>query len=293
MIPKFYRRSLISLTVIVALSLGTVSCRQAEVPFGSSSAVIDRNLVLGNPSGATREQSNENNYLITRPQYTLSYSRKRGIPNWVAWELDRSWLGESGRSGRFLPDDELPEGWYRVKPFDYKESGFDRGHMVNSEDRSRSVEDNSATFLMTNIIPQAPDNNQGVWVQLEKYCRQLVRSGKQLYIISGGHGQGGQGERGVRATIGNGKITVPALTWKVILVLNQPGTKVDTIDKSTRSIAVIVPNKQGIKYDRWEQYITSVAEVEKLTGYKFYNNIPAEIRQVLLGKIDRVSRNAN
>ena len=158
--------------------------------------------------------------------------------------------------------------------------------MTNSEDRSRSAEDNVQTFLMTNILPQAPDNNQGPWVQLENYSRQLVRSGKELFIVSGGHGQGGIGKNGLKATVGQGKVLVPAVTWKVILVLDKPNSGVAGVDRETQTIAVIMPNKQGIKSDPWMQYQTSVAEVEQLTGYKFFTSVPAEIGTVIKAKVD-------
>jgi endonuclease G, mitochondrial len=281
-----YRRAWISVLLLASLTFTIGGCRISELPFGNN-GTIDPNLLMGNPSGATKNRNDRDNYLIARPQYSLSYSDKKGIPNWVAWELDETWLGLSGRAGKFAADNDLPEGWNRVKPSDYTGSGFDRGHMTNSEDRSRSVEDNVTTFVMTNIIPQAPDNNRGVWVELENYCRQLVKSGKQLYIIAGGHGQGGVGEKGVRSTVGNGRVVVPAVTWKVILVLNTPGAGIAGVDRNTRSIAIIIPNKQGIKDDRWQQYITSVAEVEKLTGYKFFSNIPSDIRSAIVAKVDR------
>jgi endonuclease G, mitochondrial len=273
------------LILTIAVSLG--ACRNPDIPLtGETRGNI--HLLMGNPSQATSSAGNSENYLIARPQYALSYSKNKGIPNWVAWELNASWLGDAHRVGKFAPDPDLPAGWEPVKPSDYTGSGFDRGHMTNSEDRSRSPEDNIQTFLMTNIIPQAPDNNQGVWVQLEKYSRELVRSGKELFIISGGHGQGGIGSKGLKATIGQGKVVVPAITWKVILVLDKPNAGVAGVNKSTRTIAVIIPNKQGVKFDPWQQYRTSVKEVEKLTGYKFFTSIPADIREVINAKIDSI-----
>ncbi len=272
--------------LILTIAVSIVACRNLNIPLtGETPGNI--NLLMGNPSQATSSPSNSENYLIARPQYALSYSKNKGIPNWVAWELNASWLGDAHRVGKFAPDQELPAGWEQIKPSDYTGSGFDRGHMTNSEDRSRSPADNIPTFLMTNILPQSPDNNQGVWVQLENYCRQLVRSGKELFIISGGHGQGGIGKNGLKATVGHGKVLVPAVTWKVILVLDKPNSGVAGVNKNTRTIAVIVPNKQGIKYDPWQQYITSVKDVEKLTGYQFFTNVPAEIREVIDARIDR------
>ncbi len=281
-----YRQKLVYCSILL-IAFFLASCRHPELPFsGGNSHNI--NLLMGNPSQATTNAGNSENYLIARPQYALSYAKHKGIPNWVAWELNSDWLGDAHRVGKFAPDEELPASWERVRPSDYTGSGFDRGHMANSEDRSRSPEDNIPTFLMTNIIPQSPDNNQGVWVQLENYSRQLARSGKELFIISGGHGQGGIGSKGLKATVGHGKVVVPAVTWKVILVLDKPNSGVAGVDKNARTIAVIVPNKQGIKFDPWRQYLTSVREVEKLTGYQFFTNVPADIRSVINARIDSV-----
>jgi endonuclease G, mitochondrial len=280
------RRIAYFLVLTIAVSL--VSCRNPNIPLGGETKG-NINLLMGNPSQATSSLGNAENYLIARPQYALSYSKNKGIPNWVSWELNSTWLGDAHRVGKFAPDQELPANWEHIKPSDYTGSGFDRGHMTNSEDRSRSPEDNIQTFLMTNILPQSPDNNQGPWVQLENYSRQLVRSGKELFIVSGGHGQGGIGKNGLKATVGQGKVLVPALTWKVILVLDTPNSGVAGVNKNTRTIAVIMPNKQGIKNDPWQQYQTSVQEVEKLTGYKFFTSVPEEIRSAIEAKVDVVA----
>jgi len=81
--------------------------------------------------------------------------------------------------------------------------------MVPAADRDKTETDSKSVFLMTNILPQAPDNNQGPWEKLESYCRELVKQGKELYIISGGSGTGGIGTNGAKTAIANGKITVP------------------------------------------------------------------------------------
>jgi endonuclease G, mitochondrial len=274
--------------LILTVMIGVVACRNPDIPSGGATRG-NINLLMGNPSQATSSAGNSENYLLVRPQYALSYSRTKGIPNWVSWELDASWLGDAHRVGKFAPDEDLPAGWERIRPSDYTGSGFDRGHMTNSEDRSRSPEDNIPTFLMTNIIPQSPDNNQGVWVQLENYSRQLARSGKELFIVSGGHGQGGIGKNGLKATVGRGKVVVPAVMWKVILVLDKSSSGLAGVNRNTRTIAVIIPNKQGVRDDPWQQYRTSVKEVEKLTGYKFFTSVPAEIRAVIAAKVDNVN----
>lgn len=279
-------RQILTLCLTLAIACILAACRHPEPPFGDR-GMVNSNLLMGNPSAATSDPNNTKNYLIVRPQYALSYSKTRAVPNWVSWQLNSKWIGNTPRSENFAPDDALPAEWYRVKPSDYTGSGFDRGHMANSKDRSNSPEDNSVTFLMTNIIPQAPDNNRGVWEQLESYCRLLVSQGKELYIVAGGYGQGGIGSKGLKAAIGNGKVVVPAVTWKVILVLDKPGSGIAGVTNNTRTIAVIVPNKQGIKEDSWRKYLVSVRDVEKLTGYNFFSNVPPSIQSAIESKLDR------
>jgi DNA/RNA endonuclease G (NUC1) len=172
---------------------------------------VDDHLLLGNPSNATTDIANENNYLMVKPQYALSYNRSRATANWVSWRLDSTWIGTAPRQDDFRPDPQLPADWYRVTSSDYSGSGYDRGHMVASGDRTRSIPDNSATFLMTNIIPQLAANNQGAWEDFESYLRTLAQSGQEIYIIAGVHGNIG--------TIANGRVVVPQYTWKVALVL--------------------------------------------------------------------------
>lgn len=157
---------------------------------------------------------------------------------------------------------------------------------MSSEDRGVSVAANSATFLMTNIIPQAPDNNRGPWVQFETYCRELVKEGKELYIIAGGAGFGGTGEKGLLTTLTNRKVTVPASTWKVVLVLDKPGLRLQGVTEKTRAIAVVIPNEQGIRHQEWRSFRTSVDAVEALTGYDFFSNVPQSIQAVIEAGLD-------
>lgn len=230
-------------------------------------------LKLGNPSNAN--SNNLNNYLLEKPQYALSYNCSTGIPNWVSWQLDSSWLGNTERQEDFRPDPALPPSCYQVRPNDYRGSGFDRGHMTPSGDRTATEQDNSATFLMTNMIPQAAANNREVWNELEQYSRELVEQGKELYIIAGGEGK--------KEVIGRGKVTVPQDTWKVIVVLDQPGTAVTA---NTRVIAVRIPNDQSVANTDWKQYRVSVDEIEKTTGLDFLLNVSPEIQAKIESRID-------
>ncbi len=234
-------------------------------------------LTMGNPSNAVTDVSQPNNYLMEKPQYSMSYSRDNGGPNWVSWHLDTSWLGSAPRQDDFRADTTLPTGWYRVQGTDFSGSGFDRGHMCPSADRTVTVTANSATFLMTNMIPQLPANNQGVWANLESYSRTLVSQGNELYIISGGHG--------LQFFIANGHVALPAQTWKVIIVLPAGSNDVSRVTTSTRTIAVVVPNSGTINSD-WRTYRVSVDQVEAITGFDFFSNVSSGIQAVIEGQVD-------
>lgn len=221
---------------------------------------------------------NVNNYLMLKPQYALSYNATKGIPNWVSWQLNRSWLGTSDRQNDFRPDRSLPPGYGRIAPSDYTSSGYDRGHQCPSADRTRSIQDNSATFLMTNMIPQAPDLNRGPWEKLESYSRTLASEGKELYIVAG--------VAGTQGTIG-GRVSVPASSWKVIVVLDRPGLGLAGINKNTRVIAVLMPNQAGIKQSSWRRFRVSVDQIEKETGYELLSSLPEDVQAVIEGQSDR------
>ena len=242
-----------------------------------SQSVSQGNLPFGNPSNAAPNTSNSDNYLMESKFYTLSYNREKGIANWVAWRLSKSDFGSANRQNDFRPDDRLPGSWTRILPSDYSGSGFDRGHLCPSADRSNSVESNSATFLMTNISPQTPDLNQGAWEKLETYSRSMARRDGNLFIIAGNYGN--------RRERVKSKITIPTNFWKIIVVI-PPGADASAINKDTRIIAVDMPNVSGIKEKNWRDYKTTVRQIEQKTGYDFFSNLPKDLQNALETKID-------
>ena len=244
-------------------------------------------LYLGNPSNATPNESNYNNYLMEKPEYALSYSRDRGTPNWVSWHVNRDWIGSAPRQDAFRPDATLPTGWYRVKTTSYSGSGFDRGHNCPSADRSNTPEANTATFLMTNIIPQAPTHNRDTWGNLEEYIRELVEQGQECYITMGNYGVGGTGSSGLKETIDKGNITVPSQIWKVVLILPEGTDDGHRIDINTRIIAVNVPNINTVQAE-WRNYLTTVDAIESATGYDLLSALPLNIQQVIEARVDKV-----
>ncbi len=267
----------------VTVTASDAQMRTASLSFNitiNAPLADDNPLLLGNPSNATADVANENNYLMVKPQYALSYNRSRATANWVAWRLDSTWIGGADRQDDFRPDETLPAGWYRVLDTDYSGSGYDRGHMTPSGDRTRSIPDNSATFLMTNIVPQLAANNQGPWNDFENYLRSLAQGGQEIYIFSGVAGNVG--------TIAQGKIVVPAVTWKVVLVLPNGTDDLQRIGKATRAFGIIVPNQAPLSINApWRNFRVTVNEVEYLTGYDFFSAIPKNRQELIERKRDK------
>ena len=282
-------------TLVVATLLGlvlfTTGCKDDPdpiIPPIETTDLAQFNMGLGNPSDATTATTNEENYLIERDQYSLSYSKSRGIPNWVSWYLHRDWLGNTQRQDDFRVDPLVPSGWYRVTEFDYDywDNGFHRGHNCPSADRTSSRADNSATFYMTNMIPQAPDLNTELWADFEIFCRGKARSGQELYIIMGSYGKGGIGDSGYRETLAGGKVTVPKYVWKVVVILDQGEDDVSRINADTRIISILTENDNAVGFDSWGQHRVSIDDIEAATGLDLLSEVPVNIQTVVEAKVD-------
>ncbi len=248
-------------------------------------------LFFGNPTDALTDTALNSNYLMVKPQFTLSYNTQTLGPNWVAWHLDSLNMGEADRSDDFRPDTELPTDWYAVKKADYQYNkyGFDRGHVCPSADRTATKEDNSMTFLMTNMVPQTPDNNRVIWMHFENFERELVKAGNEVYIIAGPHGTGGTTPKGtfdnIPITLKSGDVlymNVPAYTWKVLIAIPDGTDDLDRIDSSATVIAINVPNQTGMqKTGDWEQFLCSIDDIEAMTGYDFFELLPDDVEDSL------------
>jgi endonuclease G len=285
-IREYSMRALGWLKSVSLITAATISALPFIFPskVAQSQSSVSAHLTMGNPSNAITSSSYPSNYLLVKPQYALSYNNSTRIPNWVSWQLNSSWLGSTPRQDDFRADTTLPSTWYRVSGSDYTGSGFDRGHMTPSGDRTNTISSNSATFLMTNMIPQAPDNNQGPWANLENYSRTLVSQGKELYVVSGSYGTCGTGSNGSKCSF-NG-ITVPARTWKVIVVLDNPGSGAGGVTTLTRVIAIDMPNSQGIRSIPWQNYRTTVDSIEQKTGYNLLSSVASSTQTVIEAKVD-------
>ena len=252
----------------------------AAVARGSIGTALQ--LQLGNPSGATGNPANRENYLMQRAQFAAGYNDTTRDPNWVSWDLTSADVGTLERSD-FIPDPDLPAGFYVVRTEDYNGVGnirFDRGHMCPSKDRTATLADNRVVFYMTNIVPQAADNNQGPWADFEDECRRLADLGNELLILAGPGGFG-------TTKIPSGLVSIPGFVWKIAVVVPLgTGSAPSRITAATRVIALKLPNMNGIRSAPWTDYVTSAAQIEADTGFRFFTELPASVADVLRQKID-------
>ena len=239
------------------------------------------NMLLGNLSNADSVLLQPNNYLLNQHYYVASYSASRGEPNWTAWHLDATNIGNASRGDDFAAWAGLYSGWYQVLPSDYSGSGFDRGHNCPSADRTSSIDANDATFLMTNMIPQTSQNNENLWANFENYVRsQVQQNGMEAYIIMGSYGS-----NATLPTIDAGHIAVPTNIWKVVVLLPNGNNDLSRIDASTRVIAINTPNTTTVS-SNWTNYITTVSDIESATGYTLFTSLSSSLQTTLKAKKD-------
>jgi endonuclease G len=227
----------------------------------------------GNPSNASESPDN---FLLTNSAYALSYNNRKGIANWVAWRLTKNDTGDAERQNDFRPDPRLPGGWMIIDSRDYSSSGYERGHLCPSADRSSSPAINSETFLMTNIAPQVHGLNSGPWEKLERYSRSMARRDANLYIIAGQYGTKGKID---------GRLTVPSNFWKVIVVIENGGD-ISSADANTRVIAVDMPNDNAIETRNWRDFTVTVRSIEEKTGYDLLSNLSRKLQDLLETRVD-------
>ncbi len=283
----FYSRLLMKLFYNLVLSGACMflvtGCRLKPITPDHSDKTLFPQSTLGYPTViSNQDESIATEFLLEKLQFTLSYQTTRGISRWASWHVQASDLGNFTAENTYLIDDALPLNFARIRPTDYNNTGFDRGQLCPAGDRSSTENDNSTTFVMTNIIPQAPALKQGLWKDVEDYCRTKVKSGWEAYIYAGSFGDGGKGTSGEASSIAGGKISVPRRFWKVVLMLPTGENDLDRITKENVEVfAINMPNSQDQTTKDWKQYKVSVREVEGLTGLNFFSKLSQDLQDQL------------
>ncbi|BEG98330.1 DNA/RNA non-specific endonuclease [Bacteroides sedimenti] len=199
--------------------------------------------------------------VITHAGYTVSYNPEWRIPNWVSYELTRNETeGDLERSDKFTEDPEVktdgPTG------YDYKRSGYDRGHMAPAADMKWNSTAMKECFYYSNMCPQKHSLNAGKWKELEEDIRNWARKDSAIVIVCGPIVEKGY------QTIGNGRVAVPQRFFKVIL---------SPFLKSPKAIAFIMNN--GNEKMPLSQYAVTVDSVEKITGMDFFSALPDDLEE--------------
>lgn len=208
-----------------------------------------------------------NGVVVEHTYYSLSYIEEHEQPEWVYYLLTADMVkGTAERKNDFRPDVKVKTGSAELS--DYKSSGYDKGHLCPAADMKLSDKAMSETFFMSNMSPQTPSFNRGVWARLEQKVRDWALAEDSLYVVTGPVFIENIG------VIGANKVTVPGFYYKV---LYSP--------KRNKMQAFLLPNRDGLKAD-WETYSVSVDLLEWLTGIDFYEAMADDVEAKLESEND-------
>ncbi|MBW4496375.1 MAG: DNA/RNA non-specific endonuclease [Oscillatoria princeps RMCB-10] len=270
-----------------------------------------------NPNAANRKEArtsradfSKNLYkdelLIERPQYALSYNGEKNTANWASWLVNKTWIYQPGDpfnadKRNFRSDQNLPEEFHKVPQSDYtpqpvvENVKYAAGHLVPVADRNRpdnqnkQSKNNLAISLLSNIVPQQKTHNEGgFWAKIEEYTRNFVNNGNlEVYVITGTEGVK-KLSNGTDGEIDRSKpIKIPEYLWRVLLVVDRPGapykSNTYTVGFWTENREPTEEEKKWNEGDNWKNstIIKSVNEIEQLTGYDFFSNIPLQIQDTI------------
>ena len=210
--------------------------------------------------------------LVKHQYFGLSYMEEHEQAEWVAYELTKSRLDQKGVDRMsFRPDPKVKTE--SAHPNSYKNSGYNRGHLVPAADMAFSTKSMKESFFTSNISPMASSFNRGVWKELEEQSRDWAREMDHLYVITGPVITGGQKQIGK-----DEDITVPEAFFKVLL---------DIEGENNKGIGFVIPHK--VSFDPLDFYAMPIDAVERITGLDFFdglleNDLEAEVEATFTAK---------
>lgn len=250
------KKLLILLLVLVLLWVITLVFAPTEVAYQSDNTTYIKDLELpANPEGRP----------VTRHTgFSLLYDEDYEQPLWVAYHLTQEELyGTSSRKDNFRSDDTIPTDSATLS--DYKGSGYDRGHLIPAADLSWSEEAMSDSFYLSNMSPQEPQFNRGIWSSLEATVRNFADTEGEVYVVTGPVLTDGPYD-----SIGKSEVAVPKHYYKVILDYAKPELK---------AIGFLLANEGSDQ--RLESFATTVDEIELLTNLDFFPLLPDTLEEEL------------
>ncbi len=203
--------------------------------------------------------NNNQNLIVSHPEFTLSYNEEHEQPDWVAYEITKTEANtDRKRCNCFYEDDKiLTES---ATPEDYVGTGFDKGHLSPAAANNISDSVNKESFLMSNMSPQLPSFNRGIWAKLEKHIRDLLKKDDinfdKIYVVTGPVFTNNLGK------IGANKVTIPGYFYKALLRFE---------DDKIKTIGFLLPHI-GATGDL-KKYATPINTIETLTGLNFFSDL--------------------
>lgn len=220
----------ITSTLILFIALAVYSQESKYLPKGGNYEVVDHTF------------------------YSLGYSEDHEQAAWVTYELWNLEInGSYSRTEDFRKDKVVSTGSARLS--DYKGSGYDRGHLAPAGDMTFSKTAMSESFYMSNMSPQLPSFNRGIWRQLESHVRTMAEVYKRIYVVTGGvlNDQ-------IETYIGDG-VAVPKVFYKALYC-----------ESANIAIAFILPH-ENLSGKDFMDYVYSIDSLEVLTNLDFYSQI--------------------
>lgn len=208
---------------------------------------------------------------LVRTGYTISYNPQNRQPNYVSWVLNARRTRGRAKRQMFTEDPTLKSN-IRSTLDDYRSSGYDRGHLCPAGDNKWSDQAMNETFYLSNICPQRHTLNSGDWRILEEACREWVqRTGESYYIVAGPiFNTPGKYTRVLRR-----HVPVPDRFFKLLICLDKGKEK---------GIAFVFNN--NTEEHKLNYYVTTIDEVERITGYNFYHSLNGQLQQQLESQHD-------
>lgn len=209
--------------------------------------------------------------IIRHEGYTVSYNSDYRIANWVAYELTKKEAKskKAERSNKFVPD-PLAKGASATNE-DYTRTGYDRGHLAPAGDMKWSAKAMRESFYLSNICPQKPGLNRGIWKELEEQCRLWAMDNGVVLIVTG------PVMTSDMKRLGKNRVGIPRTFYKVICTIT---------GNEYKGIGFLFDNKDYGKTSL-ESMAISIDSVEKVTGIDFFPALPDAAEKKMEAAVDR------
>lgn len=192
--------------------------------------------------------------IVDHAYYSLCYLADHRQSSWVKYKLTRAMVnGRQKRTNDYRMDPVVEDPVYKS---DYRGSGYDRGHLLPAGSMKLNHQSMSETFYMSNMSPQTPKFNRQIWARIEERMRDLVRQYGEAHVVTAGILHAGL------RTIKTG-ISVPDQYFKVAYFPQAGLMK-----------AFLIDNRSYDKNYHYSDFLVTVDEVEALTGYDFFSELP-------------------